>query len=547
MSSARTARFGGPKTLVLASIALLLACLVYFYRLDAAGMLGPDEPRYASIGREMARSGDWITPRLWGQPWFEKPALLYWMTGAAFRLGLRPDLAPRLPVALCSIVFLGFFWWLLRREFGLPVAWCATLILATSGAWLGFSQVGVTDLPMAAAYTAAVLLALPWIARGETRGLAAAGALLGVAVLAKGLVPLALAAPLAGPAWRHRNLARVLPRLVLPFLAVCLPWYGLCYLRNGPAFLADLIVKQHFSRFASDALQHREPWWFYLPVIAGALLPWTPLVFATARRGFCRDPRRVFLLLVVLWGLLLFSASVNKLPGYILPLVPACAILMALGLGTAADPPEHALSPGKLQLAAADQPAREKEDNSGRKPWESRQPEKPRSEAEGFPPPEPPSARFLAPLLALCALLLVSFPVAGGILPGAVLAGLSHTPLPGFEWTWLIPLPVAAATWALARRRRLAAVTLVACGAALGVLYLKRDVMPEVGRAASARPLWLRVSPESSRVCVAGIHRNWRYGLNYYSVTPLPDCPAAGRTIRIVQASGHPPELESLH
>ena len=489
MSAPWKARLRNAKIPLLAWIALGLICVVYFYRLDAAGVLGPDEPRYASIGREMARSGDWVTPRLWGQPWFEKPALLYWMTGTAFRLGLGPDLAPRLPVALCSFAFLIFFWWLLRREFGGTVAWLSALILATSAEWIGFSQIGVTDLPMAAAFTAALLLSLPWVARGETRGLTLAGALLGVAVLAKGLVPLALAAPLVWPAWKHRSsLARALPRLALPLVAVCLPWYGLCYLRNGPAFLTDFFIKHHFDRFASGALLHREPWWFYLPVLAGALLPWTPLVFTTVRRGFYRDPRRLFLLLVVLWGLLLFSASVNKLPGYVLPLLPACAILMVLGLE------ETAWSP---------------------------------------------------PLVALCGLLLASFPIAGSVLPGALLTGLSHTPLPAFQWAWFVPLPLAVAAWMLARRqRRLAAVAFVACGAALGVLYLKRDVMPEVDRVASARPLWRRLSPQADRACVEPIHRNWRYGLNYYSVVPLPDCLAAGRPVHVFQAPGHPPEVE---
>ena len=84
---------------------------LYFFRLGGAGLVGPDEPRYAWIGRAMAQTGDWVTPRLWGQPWFEKPALLYWLTGAAFRLGLGPDLAPRLPVALVSVGFLCFYWW----------------------------------------------------------------------------------------------------------------------------------------------------------------------------------------------------------------------------------------------------------------------------------------------------------------------------------------------------------------------------------------------------------------------------------------------------
>jgi len=81
-----------------AVIALPLAYLLFFFHLTAVGLIGPDEPRYASIGREMAASGDWITPRLNGQPWFEKPALLYWMQATAFRAHLGPELAPRLAV-----------------------------------------------------------------------------------------------------------------------------------------------------------------------------------------------------------------------------------------------------------------------------------------------------------------------------------------------------------------------------------------------------------------------------------------------------------------
>src|ERR1700691_2592065 len=113
-------------------LAIPLLAILYFCGLSSSGMLGPDEPRYASIGREMARSGDWVTPRLWGQPWFEKPALLYWMTAAAFRLGLGPDLAPRLPVALLSLIFLAFFWWRLRIEWDARAASYATTMLATS-------------------------------------------------------------------------------------------------------------------------------------------------------------------------------------------------------------------------------------------------------------------------------------------------------------------------------------------------------------------------------------------------------------------------------
>src|SRR5262252_7835915 len=136
---------------------LLLLYFLYLFRLSGTGLLGPDEPRYAAIGREMARSGDWVTPRLWGEPWFEKPALLYWMTGGGFRLGLGEELAPRLPVALLSLLFLGFFHWALRREFGARAAWYATAMLGTSAGWVAFSYIAAPDLPMSAFFSAAML------------------------------------------------------------------------------------------------------------------------------------------------------------------------------------------------------------------------------------------------------------------------------------------------------------------------------------------------------------------------------------------------------
>ena len=132
-------------------------------------MFGPDEPRYAFISRAMAQSGDWITPRLWGAPWFEKPALLYWMQAAAFRLGLpaRPG------AARCRWRCSRSRSWAstggsCRREIGCRAAWMAALILGTSGLWVGYSQAGVTDIPLTAAYSAAMLLALPWVAKRDT-------------------------------------------------------------------------------------------------------------------------------------------------------------------------------------------------------------------------------------------------------------------------------------------------------------------------------------------------------------------------------------------
>src|SRR5215472_2971624 len=137
--------------------AALLIYFLYFFHLTATGMLGPDEPRYAAIGREMARSGDWVTPRLWGQPWFEKPALLYWTTATGFRAGLGAELAPRLPVALAAVLFLVLYAWVLAREFGGRVAALATLILGTCWGWVGYSQIAVTDLLLTATFSTAMV------------------------------------------------------------------------------------------------------------------------------------------------------------------------------------------------------------------------------------------------------------------------------------------------------------------------------------------------------------------------------------------------------
>src|SRR5581483_5666049 len=216
--------------------ALLLAApavwILYFFALDQTGLVGPDEPRHASVAREMADSGDWVTPRLWGEPWFEKPALFYWMAAVAFRMGLGPELAPRLPVAVLSVLFLALFWRLLAREFGTRAALYATVILGTSAGWLAYSQSGVTDLPMSATLAAAMLFSLGWVKEGEVRMLPAAAAMLGLSVLSKGLVPLVLALPLVW-AGRRRWRDLIAPRVILPFLAASLPWYLLCYLRNG--------------------------------------------------------------------------------------------------------------------------------------------------------------------------------------------------------------------------------------------------------------------------------------------------------------------------
>lgn len=312
----------------------LLLSVLYLVGLDWSGLVSVDEPRYAAIGREMARSGDWLTPVLWGEPWFEKPPLLYWLIAGATRLGLPGEWAARLPVAVLSLVFLGFYYDRLRRLFGAELAFRATVMLATMGGWFAYSQVAVTDIPLATSFGAAMLLAAPW-ALGQGRGgLVGASLCLGMAILAKAAVPLVLALPLLYWAGRERWRHLVAPLLVA--VGVAAPWYVWSYQRHGWAFFDELFLRHHLARFLTGETLHARPAWFYVPVLALGLFPWTALVGGLWRRAVWEDARLRYFLLWFGWGFVFFSASSGKLPGYLLPLLPAVAVLLGAAPGRGA-------------------------------------------------------------------------------------------------------------------------------------------------------------------------------------------------------------------
>jgi len=435
---------------------------LYFFGLTRTGLLGPDEPRYADIGRAMAQTGDWITPRLWGKPWFEKPPLLYWMTALGFQAGLDADLAPRLPVALASIAFLVFFFAALRREFGERPAFYATMILATSAGWLAYSHVAVTDLPMSGAFAGAMLIVM----RGRLRitESVAAGALLGLAILAKGLVPLALFVPALW--FLRRHVGQALSILSIAVL-IAAPWYVLVMLRNGAPFFDVFFLQQTFGRFASHELGHEQPFWFYLPVLLAGLFPWTPFLILLFRNRAYQDRRATFLLAWIIWALVFFSVFLNKLPGYLLPILPAAAALLGISIAT-----------------------------------------------------ETRSARIVT-LLAASAVLLCFIPAIQDALPEALLAGFSRAHIE-LSAAWVFPALIVAAASILLERthRREAAVAIIAITVVVGVIRLVWLIYPEIDRLDSARS----ISHSQSITCVPSHDRSRRYGLSYYANRELPDC-----------------------
>src|SRR5437016_13020333 len=118
-------------------------------------------------------------------------------------------------------------------------------------------------------------------------------------------------------------------------VVVAAPWYALCLARNGAVFWDDFFWKQHVERFYSPSLQHVQPLWYYIPVILAGLFPWTPLAALLARPKTYDDVRVRFLVAWLIFGLLFFSVAQNKLPGYVLPLMPALAIVLSVARETA--------------------------------------------------------------------------------------------------------------------------------------------------------------------------------------------------------------------
>jgi 4-amino-4-deoxy-L-arabinose transferase-like glycosyltransferase len=299
----------------------------------------------------MAETGDWVTPRLYGKPWFEKPPLYYWGAAVCFKLFGVSEAAARLPSAISALLLTLLLAWLAFRLYGPETALWLLLLLPTSLGMIGFSHAAATDMPFTGMLTmamvsAAVVLGLtrnentPVIPRTPWLALISFGFFLGLAVLAKGPAGILLCGgavflwALVTKLWR--DAFRLLhPAAIAAFCLTALPWYILCARRN-PDFLRVFIVEHNFKRFLTPEFQHIQPFWFYGAVLLIALLPWTALAMWSLILGSVKWTRvkrlssnSLFFLTWGLFGLIFFSLSRSKLPGYILPALPAIVALMA--------------------------------------------------------------------------------------------------------------------------------------------------------------------------------------------------------------------------
>src|SRR5258706_6059806 len=318
---------------------------LFFYGLGSFGLLGADEPRYAQVAREMLERRDLVSPTLQGKPWLEKPALYYWQAMLAYSIFGVTDRSARMPAAADAVLMVAAIYIFLRR-FRPGSEADGALIAAGCAGTIGFARGASTDMPLAAMFTIAMLGWYAWYESRKRIGLVVFYFFLALATLANGPVAIFFAAVIVLIFLAiKRDWGAIVDSLWIPgmalFLAVALPWYVAVQLRN-PDFFRIFILEHNLGRFGQDLYHHRQPFWFYLPVLLVMLMPWTLwliLVLVESLRLIwskkeepCATPAgswQLFLLIWLLVPVFFFSASQSKLPGYILPSIPAGALLVS--------------------------------------------------------------------------------------------------------------------------------------------------------------------------------------------------------------------------
>ncbi|HEV7397921.1 MAG TPA: glycosyltransferase family 39 protein [Pyrinomonadaceae bacterium] len=329
---------------------LLLFVPIFFFYLYGLGYLplvGPDEPRYAQVAREMFARHDLITPTLGWHTWFEKPVLLYWGMMAGYKVFGVSEWSARLGPALSGILTILAVWWIARRIERITqragFAFLSTLVIASSGGLIVFSRGASFDIVITMTLTWALSFFLAQELETKNRNwfLAAFYVFVGLSLLAKGLIGIVLPAGIIGCFYVFRlrwPLRHVLISMVwgIPLaLLVAGVWYGPVIARHGWLFINEFFIQHHFARYFSNKYQHPQPIYFYLPVLLILTLPWTvflldSLIKARTWNRQIDEVTKITRLFGMAWlvvPVVFFSFSGSKLPAYILPSLSAAALL----------------------------------------------------------------------------------------------------------------------------------------------------------------------------------------------------------------------------
>ncbi len=325
---------------------LLIAAITFFFGLGNLALIGPDEPRYAEVPREMVATGDYISPRLAGCVWFEKPVLQYWMSAGAYHVFGVNEFAARFPSALAAMMTVIALFFVIRRVFSERVAIAVSIVMLTMGMLIAFARIVTPDTFLAATMSISIifgyLAAITADGRARIKYWLLCGAFLGLAVLAKGLVGIVLVIGILGVfllimrKYDAANLRGLLVALIICVIVAAI-WYVPVWLKHGSAFVDKFFLEHHFERYLTNRHSHPQPIYFYLIVTLAGTMPWTfflaPAVLRLRKLRPRASNRDSLLTLAWIWftlPLLFFSFSVSKLPGYLLPVFPALAIIIGV-------------------------------------------------------------------------------------------------------------------------------------------------------------------------------------------------------------------------
>jgi 4-amino-4-deoxy-L-arabinose transferase-like glycosyltransferase len=321
-------------------ILVLVYALLWFGTLNYRHLIPSDEGRYAEIAREMLVTGDWVTPRYNGYKYFEKPPLQIWATATAFNLFGIGDWQARLWTALTgflTIVFIGFTG---ARVYSARAGWLAAIALASSPMWVMGGHINSLDMGLSAFLVAALcslLLAQTSHNPNDSRKwMWACWAFMALATLSKGVIGVAIPGmvfivySITAWDWKIWKRLHIISGTIL-FLAITAPWFVLVAQRN-PEFLEFFFIHEHLQRFTQKAHSRTGPIYYFIPLLLLGFLPWiaqAPGALAQAWRERNREFSSGWLLtcwFAVIMGF--FSVSQSKLPGYIIPVFPALAMLV---------------------------------------------------------------------------------------------------------------------------------------------------------------------------------------------------------------------------
>ncbi|MBM3820962.1 MAG: glycosyltransferase family 39 protein [Acidimicrobiia bacterium] len=308
---------------------ILLSLLTFFFGLGRPAISDSDEAFYAEASREMVQSGDWLTPHFNYTDRWQKPVLYYWLSAAAYLVSGPTEWAARVWSALAGLG-LVLVTWHAGRRFGNAAAWLAGAIVGTCYGYFAMARLALPDLPLAFCITVTI-----WAVLEQRWVLAGTAAALGF--LFKGPVALAVPAIVLVPIWwRERRTfplrATGLLTAAAVFLVIGLPWYVAMTATHGTAYLDSFFVGDNFERFATDRFNDPRPIWFYGPILAGGMLPWSMYGYLLFRRDGKLTNDEWRLLLWALVPIVFFTISIGKQPRYILPVLPPLAILLARAL-----------------------------------------------------------------------------------------------------------------------------------------------------------------------------------------------------------------------